>query len=99
MSQSNYPEYITKEDILKFTDLSINESDDVYDACRLIKEYIKNEFNKKSEIRYINDTIVVHISSNIIEFEDSDIYVVPNINGNKIETQIPNKKVIQSEVI
>lgn len=99
MSQSNYPEYITKEDILKFTDLSINESDDVYDACRLIKEYIKNEFNKKSEIRYINDTIVVHISSNIIEFEDSDIYVVPNINGNKIETQIPNKKVIQSEVV
>lgn len=99
MSQSNYPEYITKEDILKFTDLSINESDNVYDACRLIKEYIKNEFNKESEIRYINDTIVVHISSNIIEFEDLDIYVVPNINENKIETQIPNKKVIQSEVI
>lgn len=99
MNQSNYPEYITKEDILKFTDISISESDNVYESCLLIKEYIEDKFNKKSEIRYIRDTLVVYIDSDILEFEDSDILVVPNIDNNKIEKKIQDKKIIQSEVV
>lgn len=98
MNKQEYPEYITKQDILKFIDISVSACANPYNACKMISNKIKKEFNKSSEIKLVNGNYVVVVDAENIEFETKNLYVVPNINDNKLEKKT-NSTVIQSKSI
>lgn len=98
MNKQEYPEYITKQDILKFIDISVSACANPYNACEMISNKIKKEFDKSSEIKLVNGNYVVVVDAENIEFETKNLYVVPNINDNKLEKKT-NSTVIQSKSI
>jgi hypothetical protein len=98
VNKQEYPEYITKQDVLKFMDISIRDCQDPHNACKVISNKIKEEFNKGSEVKILDDNFVVKIDSKDVEFENRDLYVVPNIKNNRVEKRI-NATVIQSSSI
>lgn len=100
MNKQEYPEYITKQDVLKFMDISIRDCEDPHNACKVISDKIETEFNKDSEVKMLNDNFVVKVNSNDVEFENRDLYVVPNIKDNRVKNNKNiNATLIQSSSI